>query len=183
MDRRPGARPALPHAEVAPADPRPQIPDTFALGRQECLDRCGIKREGQTTNQLQPRVSANALPSGTGTMMSTWPMSTTTTLGSSSATATHHTRDPSVQTGNVFGALAGDAATVAGSSGVSQNVLIALGVVVGLMALGYVAIGAAWLVGRRRRRANAKADRWYVRPDMSGRSLVPNDEKYDDIAH
>ena len=51
-------------------------------------------------------------------------------------------------------------------------------VVVGAMALGYVAIGVYWLVSRRRRQAE-KANRWYVRPEMSGRSLVPTDEKYD----
>lgn len=56
--------------------------------------------------------------------------------------------------------------------------LIALIVVVGAMALGYVVIGAFWLVGRRRQKKE-QANRWYVRPEMAGRSLVPTDEKYD----
>ena len=150
-----------------------QIPDNFALGRQECLDRCGIKRQGQKSTQRQPRVSANALPSGT----STWPASATKVYGSAGATSTHYSRDPSMQTGNVFGALAQDASTIA-DSGVSKNVLIALCAVVGAMGIGYIAIGAFWLVSRRRRQAE-KANRWYVRPEMSGRSLVPTDEKYD----
>lgn len=40
-----------------------QIPDNFAIGRQECLDRCGLSRGTQKTTQRQPRVSGNALPS------------------------------------------------------------------------------------------------------------------------
>ena len=61
--------------------------------------------------------------------------------------------------------------------------LIALIVVVGAMALGYVVIGAFWLVGRRRQKKE-QANRWYVRPEMAGRSLVPTseeraEEKYD----
>jgi hypothetical protein len=41
-----------------------KIPDSFALGIQSCLDKCGIQRGSQPTAQRQPRVSANALPSG-----------------------------------------------------------------------------------------------------------------------
>ncbi|KAI0750705.1 RmlC-like cupin [Daedaleopsis nitida] len=148
------------------------IPDNIALGRQECLDRCGLKRGTQPTNQLQPPVSGTS---------STWPATSTKAYGTSttakaSGTSTHYSRQQQ-QTGNVMGALAQDAATIAGD-GVSKNVLIALCVVVGLMALGYVAIGVFYLVARRRRAAE-KTNRWYVRPEMAGRSLVPTDEKYD----
>ncbi|KAJ3475443.1 hypothetical protein NLI96_g11833 [Meripilus lineatus] len=41
-----------------------KIPDNIAFGTDECLQRCGIQRPTQPTNQRQPRVSANALPSG-----------------------------------------------------------------------------------------------------------------------
>ena len=144
----------------------------MALGRQECLDRCGIHRREQPTAQRQERNANNALTSGT---YSTWPATKTKTYEASS---THYTRSNSQQTGNVFGALAEDATAVASSGYISNGVLIALIVVVGAMALGYVVIGAFWLVGRRRQKKE-QANRWYVRPEMAGRSLVPTDEKYD----
>ena len=40
------------------------LPDNFAIGRDECLSRCGLTRGPQPTTQRQPRVSGNALPSG-----------------------------------------------------------------------------------------------------------------------
>ena len=40
------------------------IPDSFALGVDECLARCGISRGEQPVMQQQPRVSANAFASG-----------------------------------------------------------------------------------------------------------------------
>ncbi|KAI0719578.1 RmlC-like cupin [Cerioporus squamosus] len=141
------------------------IPDNIALGRQECLDRCGLKRGDQPHAQLQPPIS---------TTSSTWPASKTVSYAPSS---THYTRNVQ-STGNVFGALAEDATTVASNGGISNGVLIALIVVVGAMALGYIVIGAFWLVGRRRQKKE-QANRWYVRPEMAGRSLVPTEEKYD----
>ena len=53
--------------------------------------------------------------------------------------------------------------------------------VVGAMGLGYVIIGTVWLLNRRRAKSE-KANRWYVRPEMAGRTRVPTDEKYDDVA-
>ncbi|KAI0638163.1 RmlC-like cupin [Trametes polyzona] len=164
------------------------IPDNIALGTQECLDRCGLKRDGQPTTQRQPRNPNNALP---GQSSDDWKTSTTSTgakwqqtgAAGAYATSTHYTRNTQ-QTGNaLFGALAEDAQTVVASGGISQPVLIALVVVVGVMGLGYVAIAAVYLMGRRRRAAE-KANRWYVRPEMAGRALVPTseeraDEKYD----
>ena len=38
------------------------LPDNFAIGRDECLQRCGLSRGTQPTTQRQPRVSGNALP-------------------------------------------------------------------------------------------------------------------------
>ncbi|KAJ7082919.1 RmlC-like cupin domain-containing protein [Mycena belliarum] len=47
------------------------IPDSIALGTDECLKRCGITRTSQPTLQRQPRVSGNAFP--TGVTASAWP--------------------------------------------------------------------------------------------------------------
>jgi len=44
-----------------------QIPDTFALGVQSCLDKCKIQRGDQLKAQQQPRVEGNQFPSGNGT--------------------------------------------------------------------------------------------------------------------
>jgi len=42
-----------------------KIPNNVAFGADECLKRCGLTRPPvQLTSQRQPRVSANALPSG-----------------------------------------------------------------------------------------------------------------------
>jgi len=41
-----------------------KIPDNIIFGIDECLTRCNIQLPTQTTNQRQPRVSGNALPSG-----------------------------------------------------------------------------------------------------------------------
>ncbi|KIP10703.1 hypothetical protein PHLGIDRAFT_115256 [Phlebiopsis gigantea 11061_1 CR5-6] len=38
------------------------LPDNFALGRDECLQRCGLTRGPQPSTQRQPRVAGNALP-------------------------------------------------------------------------------------------------------------------------
>ena len=62
-----------------------------------------------------------------------------------------------------------------------EQIVIALIAVVGVMGLGYLVLGAVWLVGRRRRGAE-RANRYYVRPEMAGRTRVPTDEKYDDVA-
>ncbi|KAJ6577701.1 RmlC-like cupin domain-containing protein [Mycena capillaripes] len=48
------------------------IPDSFALGTDECLKRCGLPRVPQPTNQRQARVSGNAFPSGVSA--SAWPL-------------------------------------------------------------------------------------------------------------
>ncbi|EIW61982.1 RmlC-like cupin [Trametes versicolor FP-101664 SS1] len=162
------------------------IPDNIALGTQECLDRCGIKRDGQPTTQRQPRNANNALP---GQSSGDWAATSTTaaswqTTGSAYATSTstHYSRDTQ-QTGALFGAVAEDAQTVV-SKGVSNGVLIALIAVVGVMGLGYCAIAVVYFVSRRRAAKEKAANRWYVRPEMAGRTLVPTteergEEKYD----
>ncbi|KAJ6577729.1 RmlC-like cupin domain-containing protein [Mycena capillaripes] len=47
------------------------IPDSIALGTDECLKRCGKTRTPQPTTQRQTRVSGNAFPSGVSA--SAWP--------------------------------------------------------------------------------------------------------------
>lgn len=46
------------------------LPDNFALGRDECLQRCGLTRGTQPSTQRQPRVSGNALPAETSSAAS-----------------------------------------------------------------------------------------------------------------
>ncbi|KAI0832393.1 RmlC-like cupin [Trametes gibbosa] len=184
------------------------IPDNFALGTQECLDRCGIDRGTQPTLQRQPRNANNALPGQSSadwqqptttksldhatSPTGGWRYSVTTTWGAGAqstagaySTSTHYSRDTQQTPGSLFGAVAENAQTVA-SNGVSNAVLIALIVVVGVMGLGYFAIAAVYVVSRRRARSDEKANRWYVRPEMAGRSLVPTvevsaDDKYDPV--
>ncbi|KAK7683714.1 hypothetical protein QCA50_013090 [Cerrena zonata] len=73
-----------------------KIPDNIALGTDECLKRCNITRGSQPTNQRQPRVSGNALPSG---FSGPTPPSTTasTSTAASSPSVTHGTRRRSVR--------------------------------------------------------------------------------------
>ncbi|KAJ7776632.1 hypothetical protein DFH07DRAFT_911954 [Mycena maculata] len=67
------------------ADLADQIPDNVALGTDACLARCGLKRTSQPTLQQQPRVSGNALPSGSASYSYTLPSATATYSYSSSA--------------------------------------------------------------------------------------------------
>lgn len=62
-----------------------QLPDNFAIGRDECLRRCGLTRGTQPTTQRQPRVSANALPPNTS--------SATYVASAASSTSTHKRED------------------------------------------------------------------------------------------
>lgn len=105
-----------------------------------------------------------------------WPSSMTRQYQPPSSTATSHKY---TKTGNVAEAISEDDHTVAANGGISNSVLITLAVVVGVLAVGYVVIAVVWLV-RRRRNDSKKANRFYVRPEMTGRSIVPTDEpKYD----
>ncbi|KAJ7117671.1 RmlC-like cupin domain-containing protein [Mycena epipterygia] len=58
------------------------IPDNVAFGTDECLKACGLVRSAQPTTQQQPRVSGNALPTGTD---SANPVSSTPAAGNSTA--------------------------------------------------------------------------------------------------
>ncbi|KAJ7503374.1 hypothetical protein B0H11DRAFT_1853583 [Mycena galericulata] len=63
-----------------------QIPDNIAIGTDACLQRCGLKRPSQPTLQQQPRISGNAIPSGTGSGH---------TYTQATATQSHTTSSPS----------------------------------------------------------------------------------------
>ncbi|KAH9951608.1 RmlC-like cupin [Amylocystis lapponica] len=135
------------------------IPDDVALGSSECLQRCGITRGTQPTAEQVPRTSGNSLPAA-------------------SATATHYSRKVQSTSADVLGAVAGPAG--AGSTkAATQPVTIALIVVVSVMGLGYLVLGGLFLMGRWR--GGSGKGRSFVRPDMSGRTLVPTLEKYDVI--
>ncbi|KAF7329431.1 RmlC-like cupin [Mycena kentingensis (nom. inval.)] len=55
-----------------------QLPDSFALGTDACLKRCGLQRTKQPSAQRQPRVSGNAIPAITasGTASGSMPSAT-----------------------------------------------------------------------------------------------------------
>ncbi|VDC01129.1 unnamed protein product [Peniophora sp. CBMAI 1063] len=64
------------------------IPDSFADGVNACLARCGIQRGSQPTAQQEPRVSANALPTGVAASASTAIATATGNATSAAATST-----------------------------------------------------------------------------------------------
>jgi hypothetical protein len=89
------------------ADLEALIPDNVILGTDECLQRCGITREGQPTAQRQPRVSANAFPASVtpsnifslpaGTPTPSAAASTASASASSTTTTTNDKRDVEVR--------------------------------------------------------------------------------------
>ncbi|KAI9001036.1 RmlC-like cupin [Trametes punicea] len=151
------------------------IPDNFALGTQECLDRCGIRRGEQPTTQRQPRNANNALPGPSdSSSVAAWTRSAT----SAHATSTHYSRNTQ-RTGAIFGSLAEDAqgGGITSKGPVSDSLVVALVVVVGVMGLGYLALAGFYFLSRRRGAAE-QASRWYgVRPEIAGRSLAPTVEE------
>ena len=64
------------------------IPDNFALGRDECLQRCGLSRGPQPSMQRQPRVAGNALPSSSASSSSSSSSSSAWASATSSSAAT-----------------------------------------------------------------------------------------------
>lgn len=100
-----------------------KIPDTFALGIQSCLDRCGIERGSQPTAQRQPRVPGNALPSGYSS-----PPPPSDSNSDASSRLSDNSNDSSAEK--------------------ITPAIIALIVGVVLMGLGLFLIGAAWCMKR-----------------------------------
>ncbi|OCH94135.1 RmlC-like cupin [Obba rivulosa] len=135
------------------------IPDNIAFGTDECLQRCGIQRPTQPTNELQPRVSANAFPSS---------------LTASSASATNSKRSLMIDsTEELVGSISRSPVST------QQPVSVALVAVISVLALGYIVMGAIFLMNKRRLSEREAA--MYVRQDMKGRSLVLSMEE--DVAH
>ncbi|PCH41047.1 RmlC-like cupin, partial [Wolfiporia cocos MD-104 SS10] len=139
------------------------IPDDVAFGSQECLTRCGINAGTQPTAEQVPRVSGNALPTGS----SSW-----STSAKATETSTNFSRSTSL-----FGAVV-DAAASSTSDKSVQPATIALGAIVGVMALGYVGLAAMYFM----RRQQTKKTRSYVRPDMRGHERIPSAEKFNEAS-
>ncbi|OSX60257.1 hypothetical protein POSPLADRAFT_1040522 [Postia placenta MAD-698-R-SB12] len=133
-----------------------KIPDDVAFGSAECIQRCGINIGVQPTAEQVPRVSANALPTG-----SAWTSKAT-------STSTNYSR-------SILGAVA-DPSNLSATHATTQPVTIALIAVVSVLGLGYVVLGAIFFVNRRKR-----GEKSFIRPDMKGRSLVPtlDHDKFD----
>jgi len=107
------------------------IPDNLAIGVQSCLDRCKLQRVTQPTVQQQPRVSGNALPSD---------------MTSSKRSIAR--RSVEVEDEQVARSEPDSSATT------KDDVHMRLRVIVGVMLMGYFAIGVNWVV--RHRRATVK---------------------------
>jgi len=133
-----------------------QIVDNVALGTDECLQRCGITRTKQTTNQRVQRVAANALPSGFSGP------SPTSTSGSSPTSGV-----------KLAGSLADD--DNSSSSTKLRTLDIALIAVVGILGLGYVIMLITYCVrwGKGKKAGGKKG--MYLRP---GEAYGDDSEKF-----
>lgn len=161
-----------------------QIPDNIAFGTDECLQRCGITRPKQPTNEREPRNANNALPSGFSGPPAAAPTPTTSSASSMgtgySSTSTYATRNIIETAAQLLGAVTDPTSSSNSSSSGMQPITIALVVIVALLAAGYVVMGALYFM--RRRRARELRERTFVRPDMTGRTPVPLAEKDAEVA-
>ncbi|OCH89623.1 RmlC-like cupin [Obba rivulosa] len=113
-----------------------KIPDNVIFGTQECLQRCGLNgTDNQPTLQRQPRVAANALPSGYSA-----PSAAPAPTGSSS------------NSNSLSSDLSGASTNTNSSSGSGKlNTLeIALIAVVGALVAGYIVIGIVLFMRRQK---------------------------------
>ncbi|EMD33398.1 hypothetical protein CERSUDRAFT_126144 [Gelatoporia subvermispora B] len=118
-----------------------KIPDNIVFGTQECIQRCGLNgTNNQPTAQQQPRVSANALPSGY------------------SAPSAAPTPSPVALSGDLSGASSSNSSNSGSSSGLS-TVEIALIAVVGVLVAGYIILGIVLLMRRRKTGPTGKYSR------------------------
>jgi len=144
------------------------IPDNIALGSDECLARCNIKRQNQPTAQRQPRVQGNALPSnfsGPAPPNNTSPANGNSTSGNS-------TSGHAVDLADTSGALEG----FTEDQGKPNVLVIALAAVCAVLGLGYVVLGITYFV--RRRNTRTKSNR-YVQP---GAQFAPGGAFHDKAA-
>ncbi|KAL4247944.1 germin family protein [Abortiporus biennis] len=122
------------------ADIEKNIPDNIAIGSDECLARCGIKRGSQPTNQRQPRNSGNALPSGYSAPTQQAAAVQPSAAGQSKASAFD---------------VAGNVATT-NSDGKPNTTFIILIVIIAVMGVGWIALLALFLVRWRKEKENHK---------------------------
>ncbi|KIP11055.1 hypothetical protein PHLGIDRAFT_173935 [Phlebiopsis gigantea 11061_1 CR5-6] len=156
-----------------------KIPDNIALGSDECLQRCGISRGNQPTNQRQARVSANALPSGfSGPSVADSPPATATySLPSFSPSPATPTGSSSQQTSNSDAVRGG--ASIVDSNGKPDPLVLSLLIVVCALAAGYVALAIVWCVRRRREKTDRTRGMKYFKtgPDFAPQGAIFEAEK------
>ncbi|KAI0790770.1 RmlC-like cupin domain-containing protein, partial [Abortiporus biennis] len=134
-----------------------KIPNNIAQGTDECLKRCGLTRKtDQPTSQRQPRVAANALPSGfsgppsaaaTTSTNALFQAPTSSSVASSAAT-TSSSSSASSSSGNVSGGI-----SVNDADGKPNPLIIGLIVAVAVLVIGYIILAVAFFVGRRNKRS------------------------------
>ncbi|GBE79718.1 RmlC-like cupin domain-containing protein [Sparassis latifolia] len=149
------------------------IPDTFVLGTDECLQRCGLTRGAQPMAQQVPRVAGNAFPSGVSAG------------AGAAASSTSQSRSIMQTSADLVAAIENPVAPSGARGGTTQPVTIALIVVVSVLGVGYLVLGALFFMNRAR--GERGTGRSFMRPTMKDRALVPTVEvptldKYDPIA-
>ncbi|KAJ3476808.1 hypothetical protein NLI96_g10902 [Meripilus lineatus] len=137
-----------------------KIPNNVALGTEECLKRCGLTNSGQPTSQRQPRVAANALPSGySGPSAAAAPSGTPTHYAtpatSPAAVAVSATASPTSLSGQL---------SLNDESGKTNPVIIALIVIVGVLLAGYAFIIVGWCLRRRNEKKSRSGGNKYFKP-------------------
>lgn len=151
-----------------------KIPDNVALGTNECLQRCGITRTQQPTNQRQPRVSGNALPAGfAGPSVAPASAQPTASIPQFSA--------PAMSTGGFVaqpGAThaSGAAAVINDADGKPNPLVIALIVIVGLCLAGYIFLGVVFYRRSKRSQKSRSFGSSYFR---TGSEFAPQGAMYE----
>ena len=138
------------------------IPDNFALGRDECLQRCGLSRGPQPSMQRQPRVAGNALPSSSASSSSSSSSAWASATSSSAATPSA----ASMQRRALFDASASEERMVAyyrpapvlSAPAVTAAAVSSLMLgLVGAMGAGYVVLAVLYLRERQQRAAREES--------------------------
>ncbi|KAL4242095.1 germin family protein [Abortiporus biennis] len=123
------------------------IPDNVALGSDQCLQRCGLNRQGQPTTQRQPRVAGNAFPANI----------TSASPSAASASASSHSRRQIYEDEEEEVVSSGESTAhfftrITTPLTADTNTLnLALVALVGFMAMGYVVVAISFVRNRRER--------------------------------
>ncbi|KAJ3532483.1 hypothetical protein NM688_g7417 [Phlebia brevispora] len=158
-----------------------KIPDNVALGTDECLQRCGISRTTQPTDQRQPRVSANALPSGfsgppapasTGTSSAASHPAVSAMVAALSSVSSSSLSMPTTTPNSAFkeqlsddaasGAVATDSSV--GSESKLSTLNIILIIVIAVLGSGYVVMGGLYFYRRKQERMGRTKGVTYFQP-------------------